>query len=205
MRPLFVALALACLHSGAAQIAVEVQILPDPSLPPVSLDPTALGNIAASQGIAGFSGVLSQTVDTQLVAERCPKGTYSSLQTVNQVSSQVCVSCPAGTASDVDGASDPSTCSPCATGSYALSGASACTDCPANTFSVTPQAPGPSSCIACPLNTTSPARSDSIDKCVCNGGYFASQNLLNALPYAAVPLALPFTNAAPIDYAHVTC
>ena len=198
-------LLLALAANSHAQIAVQVQILPDPTKPPVSLDPSALSAIAANQGIAGFSGVLSQTVDTQLVAEQCPPGTYSALQTVNQVATQVCVSCPAGTASSVSGASDPSTCVACVTGAYALVGASACTDCPANTFSVTPQAPGPAACIACPRNTTSPARSDSVDKCVCNNGFFTSQNVLSALPYDAVPLSLPFVNAAPINYAHATC
>lgn len=198
-------LVLIALGPSAAQIAVQVQIMPDPTKPTVPLDPTALGNIAASQGIAGFSGVLSQTVDTQLVAEKCPAGTYSALQIINSVSTQVCVSCPAGTASAVSGASDPSTCVACVTGAYALPGASTCTDCPPNTFSVTPLAAGPTACIACPSNTTSPARSDSIDKCVCNNGFFSSQNLLDAVPYNAVPLRLSFTGVSAIDYAHVTC
>ena len=182
-----------------------MQILPDPTILPSPLDPSLLGSIATNQGVTGYSGVVSQSVDTQLVAERCMPGTYSALQTTGQSTSQVCVSCPAGTASSVSGASDPSACTACPTGTYALTGASVCSDCPANTFSVTPLAGSPSVCMACPQNTTSPVRSDSIDKCVCVNGFFDSKNLMDASPYDAVPLALPFTNVAPIDYAHVTC
>lgn len=193
---------LMCATHAAAQIAVNVQILPDPTILPSPIDPTVLGSIAANQGVTGFSGVISQTVDTQLVAELCTPGTYSA---VVPGTGQVCLSCPAGTASPTSGASDPSACRSCPTGTYALTGASACTDCPVNTFSVTPMAATPAACLACPNNTTSPARSDSIDKCVCVNGFFNSQNLMDATPYDAIPLALPFGNVASINSAHVTC
>ena len=199
--PIFMLLLTQC----AAQITVDLQILPDPTILPSPIDPSLLGSIAANQGVTGFSGVVSQSVDTQLVAELCAPGTYSAVQTTGQSTSQVCVSCPAGTASSVSGASDPSACTACPTGTYALTGASVCTNCPANTFSVTALAGSPSVCLACPQNTTSPARSDSIDKCVCVNGFFTSNNLMDAIPYDAIPLALPFVNVAPINYAHVTC
>lgn len=187
---------------AAAQIAVNVQILPDPTILPSPIDPSVLGSIAANQGVTGFSGVISQTIDTQLVAELCQPGTYSALV---PGAGQTCVACPAGTASPASGASDPSACRACPIGAYALTGASACTDCPANTFSVTSRAGSRDVCLACPSNTTSPARSDSIDKCVCVNGFFQSQNLMAAIPYDAVPLALPFGNVLPVNRAHVTC
>lgn len=186
-------------HRSTAQLAVEVDIKPDPSKPTLVLDPSQFA------GVNSFSGIMSQTVDTELVAEKCTPGTYSSTLIVDGINTQTCVPCAAGTASAVSGASDASTCVPCITGSFSFSGSSSCTDCPANTFSVTPQATGPTACLSCPANTTAPARSDNVDKCVCVNSYFPSTNLLNAYPYDAVPIVLSLSGAASINYAHVTC
>ena len=190
-------LVFACTHT-AAQIAVEVEYVP-PSGPIVQLDPSQF------TGVNSFSGIMSQSTETDLVAEKCTPGTYSAALIVDGINTQVCTPCPAGTASAVSGAFDASTCVPCVTGSYSLAGSSSCSDCPANTFSVSLQATGPGSCIPCPANTTATARSDSVDKCVCVNGYFPSTNLLDAYPYAAIPIVLSLVGASPINYAHVTC
>lgn len=183
-----------------AQISVDIQIMPDPTIataPTVNQSKLSVLPVPISS--------IVQTVDTSLVAEQCPRGTYSTTQVTNGVSAQICAPCPAGTASDVPGASSIASCLICVTGTYAAAASSVCTSCPANTFSVTQQAASAAACLACPNNTTSPIASDNIDKCVCNSGFFPSVNLLDALPYDAIPITLSLSGTASIDYAHVTC
>ena len=187
------------------QIQVDVNIIPSASNPDGKVNTTTLTQIAASQGATGFVGVIQQTVDTQLQAEQCPTGTFSSINTVNGIVTQTCTPCAAGTASSVRGASDSSTCIPCSTGSFSLTQASVCIDCAANTFSVTPAAPSPSSCLQCPPSTTSPSHSSAVEMCVCDAGYFISDNVLNTFPYNAIPITVPFIGASSINLAHVTC
>jgi hypothetical protein len=197
---------LACLlpHStvsqATGQVAIDVQILPGPNEPAPIIDANAI----AQQGVSGVSQVITGTVDTQLVAQQCGQGTYSS--------NQKCVPCPNGTASAALGASDPSTCVPCPTGSYALAGSSVCTDCTANTFSVTPLASNQGVCLQCPPYTTSAIRSDNVERCTCNSGYFLSNNIISAtnqLLYDTIPAVvsdlLAFRGASPIDVPHITC
>ena len=189
-----------------AQITVNVQILPsDPSAPPPVLDLSTLVNSGGAQVLTGFPGVNSGTVDVQLYAQMCTPGTYSQ-------QSGSCIPCPAGTASSASGASDPSTCIPCPTGSYAAAGSSVCIDCVANTFSVIPLAPDITVCQACPPQTTSGVVSDNVDQCICNSGYFLSDNILsvsNGLTYDAVSQGvantLAFISLVSIDVPHVTC
>ena len=187
-----------------AQIAVDVQISANGLGQPPTLD---LNNLN-QQGVNGISGVVPGTVDTILVAEQCGQGTFSGIEA--ETGSQVCIPCPAGTASPVFGASDPSTCHPCSTGAYAALQSSACTNCNANTFSVTPMASSVGSCLACPPHTTSNSVSDSVEDCVCNPGYFLSDNVIsiaNGLTYDYIPPgisdSLQFKSAVSIDVVHV--
>lgn len=182
------------------QVGINVQILPGPNQPAPTID----ANTLSQQGVSGVAQVITGTVDTQLVAQQCGRGTYSS--------NQKCVPCPNGTASTALGASDPSTCVPCPTGSYAIAGSSVCTDCTANTFSVTPLAATNGACLQCPPYTTSVSQSDSVQDCVCNSGYFLSNNVISAtnqLLYDSIPAVvsdlLAFRGASPIDVPHVTC
>lgn len=203
-RNSFMALCILLFHSAAAQLQIDVQIA-NPSGGTITLDPNALNSQASSQGVAGaFVNVQTDTV-TQLVAQQCQPGTFSQTTTVNGVTTQTCVNCAAGTASTAIGASDASTCVPCTTGAFAIERSSVCTDCAANTFSVTPAGPSPSVCLQCPPYTTSPVHSNSVDNCICNAGYFQSDNVLKAFPYAAVPISLGFEGAAGIDFSHVLC
>ena len=191
-----------------AQITVNVQISPDPNnlnAPPPVLDLNTLVSGGNQQGLTGFQGVSSGTVDVQLVAQMCGPGTYSQL-------SGSCLQCPAGTASAASGASDPSTCIPCPTGAYASAGSSVCVDCRPNTFSVVPLAPDITVCQACPVQSSSNAESDNVDQCVCNSGFFLSDNILsvsNGLTYDAVSQGiantLAFSSLVSIDVPHVTC
>lgn len=191
-----------------AQITVNVQILPDPTkldAPPPVLDLNTLVSDGSKQGLTGFQGVNSGTVDVQLYAQMCGPGTYSQ-------PSGSCLPCPPGTASAASGASDPSTCIPCPTGAYAAAGSSVCTDCMPNTFSVVPLAPDISVCQACPPQSSSNAESDNVDQCVCNSGYFLSDNILsvsNGLTYddvsQGIANTLAFSSLVSIDVPHVTC
>jgi hypothetical protein len=81
-----------------------------------------------------------------------------------------------------------------------------------NTFSVVPLAPDVTVCQPCPLYTSSSAESDNVDQCVCNSGYFLSDNILsvsNGLTYDAVSQGiantLAFSSLVSIDVPHVAC
>ncbi len=189
-------------YTTHAQVAVEIEINANGDQPP-TLDLNTLNQ----QGVNGISGLVPGTVDTILVAEQCGQGTYSG---IDETGSQVCVPCQAGTASAVSGASDPSTCIPCTTGAYAALQSSACSNCNANTFSVTPMAATAGACLTCPPHTTSNAVSDSVEDCVCNSGFFLSDNIIsvaNSLTYDYIPPgisdSLQFKSAVSIDVVHV--
>jgi hypothetical protein len=196
MRTIFLMLCAATLT--AAQIQVNWSILPPANQPTIDL--SNLGQAAAAQGATGIVSV-QKTVEEQLSATQCQRGTYSQ----KSGTSQICVPCPAGTASAATGASDPSTCVPCPTGAYSSQGASACTDCVADTFSVTVRATNPGVCRQCPPDSTSPARSSNVDMCICDPGNFLSDNVMRAFPYDAVPVEMSLVGATGIDIPHVTC
>jgi len=184
----------------SAQISIDVNIAPTPGQNTPTLDLNTLNQ----QGLNGISGVVPGTVDTQLVVQQCGKGTYSL--------NQECIPCSAGTSSQAVGASDPATCVPCGTGAYAPQQSSVCTNCVVNTFSVTPMAASVSSCLACPPHTTSGVKSDSVEDCICNPGYFLSDNILsvsNGLTYDYIPPgvsdSLAFLSAVSIDVPSVNC
>ena len=201
MRHPFVIFWLCCVSSALGQITVDFKILPSTDQN-VTIDPSTLSNyIKQSGSVIQFSGI-SQTVDTLLSAQQCPTGTFSS---VTSTGAQTCQKCPAGTASPVLGASSIATCIPCSTGSFSLEQASVCTDCTVNTFSVTPAAPSQTYCMKCPQNTTSPVHSSAVEMCVCNPGFFLSDNVMNAYPYDAVPITMPLTGIVSINVPHVSC
>ena len=183
------------------QVSVDFQILPN-SGQNVTIDDKTLSNyIQQSGSVIQFSS-FSQTVETQLSALQCPTGTYSS---TTASGGQTCQKCPAGTASPYLGASNAASCAPCSTGSFSLEQASVCTDCTLNTFSVTPSAPSISYCMKCPSNTTSPVHSSAVEMCVCNPGFFVSDNVMLTLPYDAVPISMPLTGIVNTNVPHVSC
>jgi hypothetical protein len=190
-----------CASVAFGQITVDFKILPNAGQN-VTIDPGTLANYVKQSGsVIQFSGI-SQTVDTFLSAQQCPTGTFSS---VTSTGAQTCEKCPAGTASPTLGASSIAACLPCSTGSFSLEQASVCTDCTVNTFSVTPAAPSQTYCMKCPQNTTSPVHSSAVEMCVCNPGFFLSDNVMNAYPYDAVPITMPLTGIMSINVPHVSC
>lgn len=82
-----------------------------------------------------------------------------------------CTQCPAGTYSELAGASDINSCTSCDTGSYnELPGSTSCTVCPAGSFS-----PNTTACIPCPMGMYSEvAGSTSCDYCAA-GSYSQSE------------------------------
>jgi hypothetical protein len=186
------------------QIGLDVQIVNSDGSQ-ISLDTDSLNTAASSQGAAGSFVNVDSSPETQLSALQCQQGTFSQKIISNGITTQTCVSCSAGTASAAVGASDASTCAPCTTGSFAIEKAATCTDCASNTFSITPAGPSPSVCLQCPPHTTSPTHSNSVDNCVCDAGYFQSDNVLKAFPYAAVPISLGFEGTIGINFPHVQC
>ena len=195
-RFLFCALLLT--STVTADIYVDWKIVPPPNSNTVNLD--NLGQAAAAQGATGIVSVDKNVVE-KLTAEMCQPGTYSQIIGTDQL----CIPCPAGTASPAYGASDPSTCLPCATGAYSRAQASVCTDCVADTFSVTLKATVPDVCLQCPPESTSPSRSSSVEMCICDEGTFLSENVMRAFPYDAVPVEMSLLGVTGIDIPHVTC
>ena len=183
-----------------AQIQVDWSIVPPPNQNTVDL--SNLGQEAANQGATGLVSV-DKTVETQLTASLCQPGTYS--KKTSDTAAQICVPCPAGTASVTVGASDPSTCIPCVTGAWSQGGASACTNCIDDTFSVTVRASTPDVCMQCPPDSTSPAKSSSIDMCTCDDGYWFSDNIMKVVTYDSVSIDISLAGVTAIDTPHVTC
>jgi hypothetical protein len=183
------------------QVSVDFQILPNNGQN-VTIDDKTLSNYNQQSGSVIQFSSFSQTVETQLSALQCPTGTYSS---ITPSGGQTCQKCPAGTASPLLGASNVASCAPCSTGSFSLEQASVCTDCTVNTFSVTPSAPSVSYCMKCPTNTTSPTHSSAVEMCVCNPGFFLSDNVMLAIPYDSVPISMPLTGIVNTNVPHVSC
>lgn len=158
----------------------------------------------------GGTGINSQTLISQapiydisvgsntiLLVDKCGKGTYSNKE------GTVCIDCPGGTASLVEGASTPMTCNACSTGSFSASASSVCTDCAINTFSTTYMASNRTQCLVCPPHSTSPTHSNQVQDCVCDSGYFMSDNILTA--FDSILASLGFDGALSINIPHVVC
>ena len=190
-------------HRTHGQVSVQFEIKKPPgSQNTTTIDAQALSDHVQNAGATIQISGISQTVDIFLNAQECPTGTYSE---TSPDGSQVCQKCPAGTASASTGVSSIAACIPCSTGSFSLEKASQCTDCVANTFSFTQAAPAPSYCLRCPQNTTSPVHSGSVQMCICDPGFFLSDNLMNAYPYDAAPIILPLVGISSINVPHVSC
>ena len=140
---------------------------------------------------------ISSEADTILFVEKCGKGTYSNKD------GNMCLDCPAGTASAAEGASNPMTCNACSTGAFSAAASSVCTDCPINTFSTTYMASNQTQCLVCPPHSTSPTHSNQVQDCVCDSGFFMSDNILT--PFDSILTPLGFEGALSINIPHVIC
>jgi hypothetical protein len=142
-------------------------------------------------------GYIQSITQEELIVDICSKGTYSAPV------GGVCIDCPLGTASPVEGASNDMTCSGCSAGTFAAAASSACTNCPANTFSPMYKASSIVQCIACPPDTTSTTGSDNVRSCVCDSGFFVSNNIISG--FDGIVTALGFGGATSINIEHVVC
>jgi hypothetical protein len=95
------------------------------------------------------------------------------------------------------------TCSACSIGSFSAAASSICTDCAINTFSTTYMASNRTQCLVCPPHSTSPTHSNQVQDCVCDRGFFMSDNILT--PFDSILEALGFDGALSINIPHVTC
>ena len=155
-------------------------------------------NLTAQLISAGLSqGSITTDSSSILLVQKCPTGTFGSKDGAS------CVNCPSGTASPIEGASNPMTCSACSLGSFSATASSVCTDCPINTFSTTYMAANRTQCLVCPPRSTSPTHSNQVEDCVCDSGYFMSDNIFQ--PFDTILAALGFENALSINIPHVVC
>ena len=155
-------------------------------------------NLTAQLISNGLSqGTITTDSSSILLVQKCPTGTFGSKDGAS------CVDCPAGTASPIEGASSPMTCSACSIGAFSATASSVCTDCPVNTFSTTYMAANRTQCLVCPPHSTSPTRSNQVEDCVCNSGYFMSDNIFQ--PFDTIITALGFESALSINIPHVVC
>lgn len=182
------------IHPSYSQIiSVEVDI--DTNTGNTTLEDNAL---SAELSLANLSQAYIQSItQEELVVDICSKGTFSS------PTGGVCINCPVGTASPIEGASNDMTCSGCSAGTFAAEKSSTCTDCPANTFSPQYKASSITQCIACPPDTTSTSASDNVRSCVCNNGFFVSNNIISG--FDGIVTALGFDGATSINLPHVVC
>jgi hypothetical protein len=155
-------------------------------------------NFTAQLISAGLSqGTITTDSSSILLVQKCPKGTYGSKDGAS------CIDCPSGTASPIDGAASPMTCSACSIGSFSAAASSECTDCAINTFSTTYMAANRTQCLVCPPRSTSPTHSNQVQDCVCDSGYFMSDNILT--PFDSILAILGFEGALSINIPHVVC
>ena len=142
-------------------------------------------------------GYVQSITHEELVVNLCPTGTFSSAER------DACVQCPSGTSSPVTGASNDMTCRACSAGTFSGVASSACANCPANSFSPVYKATDSTQCTACPSNTKSTAGSDNVRACVCDSGFFVSNNLVSS--FDGIVSTLGFEGAAAINLPHVVC
>ena len=140
---------------------------------------------------------ITQSIDEAILVDICTPGTYS------YAGASACTLCPGGTSSPIEGAQNAMTCHSCSAGTWAANGAPACINCGANTFSTTYMASNFTTCINCPPHSTSPAGSSQVQACVCDNGYFMSNNLLTA--FDGILTTLGFDSASGINVPHIVC
>lgn len=189
--PFLLLLALASPTVG--QLSIEVKI---EGAAGTTVNTQTLSSSLVSSGINTGFNTITTNQDSVLLVLKCLTGTYSK-------DGQACVDCPAGTASPVEGAFSPMTCSACSTGSFSAAASSVCTDCPINTFSTTYMASNKTQCLVCPPHSTSATHSNQVEDCVCDSGHFMSDNILN--PFDSILETLGFEGALSINIPHVAC
>ena len=183
-------LLLAITARAQQQINFEVEI--------INADPLSPNALSAELTQANLQqATITQSVDQVILVDICASGTFST------PGASECTNCPAGTASPTPGADNAMACHACSAGTWANSGFANCTKCVPNTFSPTYKAENVTRCIHCPPHSTSPIASPQVQSCVCDDGYFQSDNLLP--PFDGILLNLGFQGAAAIDLPHVTC
>lgn len=183
----------AMVHPSTQQLNIKVEIEADNNNVTLA-DNTLSAELSQANLTQGYIQSITQE---ELLVDICPTGTFSS------PGRGECIKCPAGTASPVEGASNDMTCAACNAGTFSGIAASTCTNCPVNTFSTLYKASTISQCIACPSNTASAVGSDNVRACVCNSGFFVSNNLISA--FDGVISALGFSGAVSINVPHVAC
>ena len=140
---------------------------------------------------------ITQSIDEAILVDICTPGTYS------YAGASACTLCPGGTSSPTEGARNAMACHSCSAGTWANDGAPACINCVANTFSTTYMASNFTTCVNCPPHSTSPAGSSQVQACVCDNGYFMSNNLLTA--FDGILTTLGFDSAVSINIPHIVC
>ena len=190
---LIATLVFSMIYPSTQQLNIKVEINPETNNLTLA-DNTLSAELSQANLTQGYIQSITQE---ELRVDICPTGTFSS-QTGG-----MCVDCPAGTASPVEGAANDMTCGGCSAGTFSAAAASTCQACPVNTFSPQYKATHVTQCLACPQDTTSSTGSDNVRSCVCNGGFFVSNNLLS--PFDGVIISLGFDSAASINIPHVMC
>jgi len=182
-----------------AQINVQVQILNGTQ---DSLDQNTLNQQLFTQNLSSAT-IVASSEGSLILIQQCGVGTYA------EGSSTTCTACPAGTASNIIGATTRLTCQTCSPGNYSFEQAAVCSQCPLNTFSPNAGAPEAQACMNCPPNTAAPLGNDMITKCACNDRYFIPTNTLQVLdPVAPVQFgswaSLPI-NTFLVNSPHLAC
>ena len=183
----------AIIHPSVQQLNIKVEIAADNNNVTLA-DNTLSAELSQANLTQGYIQSITQE---ELLVDICPTGTFSS------PTGGACVNCPSGTASPVEGAANDMTCAACNAGTFAAAASSVCTNCPTNTFSPQYKAATISQCLACPSDTTSTVGSDSVRSCVCNSGFFVSNNLVSA--FDGITASLGFAGAVSINLPHVVC
>jgi len=140
---------------------------------------------------------ITQSINEEILVDICTPGTYS------YAGASACTNCPSGTSSPIEGATNAMVCHSCSAGTWALGGSPTCTNCQANTFSTTFMASNYTTCVDCPPHSTSPPGSSQVQACVCDNGYFMSNNLLT--PFDSILTTLGFELASNINVPHIIC
>lgn len=177
---------------AAAQQQIDVQVVIDNADP---LLPEALSAELTQANLA--QATITQTVDQVIVVDVCLPGTFST------TGSSACTSCVAGTASPTTGADNAMACHACSAGTWSNVGFANCSSCDANYFSPTYRAENVTRCIHCPPHSASPSASPQVQSCVCDDGYFQSNNLLPV--FDGILVSLGFAGAAAINIPHISC
>ena len=185
-------LAIFFVASAVAQQQVDVHV-------DVIVNHTISGNQLSAELTQGGlqQGTITQIIDEEILVDICTPGTYS------YAGASACTLCPQGTSSPITGATNAMVCHACSAGTWAGDGSPTCANCVANTFSTIYMASNYTQCTNCPPHSTSPSASSQVQACVCDNGYFMSNNLLTA--FDGILTTLGFEGASAINVPHIVC